>query len=342
MTRATPPPAHDPLLPTVMPLQLLAEIERRGLDPSPLLSEIAFPKGAREQPFILMPLSSIVAFGERAAKLAHDDWLGLHAGEHKSSALLRVLAFACSGVSTGREALSVFVQHVSTIHDSMAFSIQDTRDGAELRQKIPGHPHCLGQQGNDHWVSSVLAGVEHMAGNLRVPLRITFAHPAPPHRAELVRVLRTQKLTFDAGYNGITFGTDALDAPLRNAGSRLSELLSKYASYTASVKPLDGAFLTRVRSVVEERLGPGAPSIAEVAKAMGTSGRTLQRRLAEEGLTFFTVLDGVRRDIALAHVERRDLTLDEIAARIGYAQKGAFFRSYRRWTGKTPRGKSAS
>lgn len=56
-------------------------------------------------------------------------------------------------------------------------------------------------------------------------------------------------------------------------------------------------------------------------------------------MTFVEVLDGVRRDVAMAHVARRELTLDEIAERVGYSQKSAFFRSFRRWTGTTPRGR---
>ena len=72
------------------------------------------------------------------------------------------------------------------------------------------------------------------------------------------------------------------------------------------------------------------------ARAVRTSARTLQRRLTEEGQTFQDLLDDVRRDVSIRHVEGTDLPLSAIAQMVGYSQQSAFFRSFRRWTGTTP------
>jgi AraC-like DNA-binding protein len=66
------------------------------------------------------------------------------------------------------------------------------------------------------------------------------------------------------------------------------------------------------------------------------SSRTLQRRLADEGVAFAALVDEVRRELALELVRDRARPLGEVAFLLGYAELSPFLRAFRRWTGKTP------
>jgi len=67
------------------------------------------------------------------------------------------------------------------------------------------------------------------------------------------------------------------------------------------------------------------------------SSRTLARRLAAEGLTFSTVLDRLRADLARRYLQDEDLPISKIAWMLGYGEVSAFTHAYKRWTGRTPR-----
>ncbi len=67
------------------------------------------------------------------------------------------------------------------------------------------------------------------------------------------------------------------------------------------------------------------------------SPRTLKRQLAATGTTFQAVLDELRRDRALMLLDRAELTLDEVADRLGYSDTANFTRAFKRWTGQTRR-----
>ena len=149
--------SRDPILPSVLPSQLLSELARRGMDTAPLRARFELPPSTDEQPFVMVPLSRLRAFADEAALLSGDDFLGLHAGENGRSNILSVLAFACSGVRTGRDALEAFVKHVSAVHDELTFTLHERPGGVELRMKLAGHPDCLGRQGNEHWIASYLS-----------------------------------------------------------------------------------------------------------------------------------------------------------------------------------------
>src|SRR5207244_1149602 len=98
-----------------------------------------------------------------------------------------------------------------------------------------------------------------------------------------------------------------------------------------------GDFETGVRRAIDEDLGEGAATLDSVAKRLGTSSRTLQRRLADAQLTFSALVDDVRKGMALGLIENPKLSIFEIAAMVGYQDAPSFRAAFMRWTGMTPR-----
>jgi AraC-like DNA-binding protein len=70
---------------------------------------------------------------------------------------------------------------------------------------------------------------------------------------------------------------------------------------------------------------------------LGTSQRTFARRLAAEGLTFSSVLEDLRSDLAERYLADKHLSISEIAWLLGYREVSAFTHAFKRWTGATPR-----
>jgi AraC-like DNA-binding protein len=69
---------------------------------------------------------------------------------------------------------------------------------------------------------------------------------------------------------------------------------------------------------------------------LGTSQRSLHRRLSEEGTTFNDLLDEVRREFSQRYLARPRLAVAEVAYLVGFNDPSAFFKAFRRWTGVTP------
>jgi AraC-like DNA-binding protein len=92
----------------------------------------------------------------------------------------------------------------------------------------------------------------------------------------------------------------------------------------------------RVHSALLELLPGGAASADAVCKRLGTSVRTLQRRLGEEGETFQAILNRTREALARHYLKRPELTANEISFLLGYHDPSSFFRAFTSWTGTTP------
>ena len=78
------------------------------------------------------------------------------------------------------------------------------------------------------------------------------------------------------------------------------------------------------------------PRLHAVARKLNLSERTLQRRLAEQGASFTTLLQTAQQREACHLLMHGDLSVTEIAGRLGYADAGHFSRAFKRWTGLSP------
>jgi len=78
------------------------------------------------------------------------------------------------------------------------------------------------------------------------------------------------------------------------------------------------------------------PDFDTLAREFHAAPATLRRRLGDEGQTFRTLKDELRRDMAIDYLGQRGLAVSEVAERLGFAEPSAFHRAFRKWTGGTP------
>ena len=93
----------------------------------------------------------------------------------------------------------------------------------------------------------------------------------------------------------------------------------------------------KIRNVVAELLPAGHPSLTEVARQLGVSPRTLQRRLADNDLTHSQVVNQTRIAKACLLLGQQTVHISDIAREAGFATPSAFSRAFQTWTGKSPR-----
>lgn len=93
---------------------------------------------------------------------------------------------------------------------------------------------------------------------------------------------------------------------------------------------------TAMRTVIEQLIPEGRSGIESAAMIVGMSVRTLQRRLAETGVSYSELVDEVRLASALILIDDRSIKLCEVARKLGYADAANFDRAFKRWTGFSP------
>lgn len=92
----------------------------------------------------------------------------------------------------------------------------------------------------------------------------------------------------------------------------------------------------RVRGWLTENIASGRTGINDVARGLGVSTRTLQRRLTGEGTSFQALLAETRAKLSHHYLTQTHLSTPEIAFLLGYSEQNSFYRSFREWTGLSP------
>jgi AraC-like DNA-binding protein len=73
-----------------------------------------------------------------------------------------------------------------------------------------------------------------------------------------------------------------------------------------------------------------------IAFELGLSLRTFHRRLAQEQLSYQSIVDGMRRSLATELLENTHMGIDQIAERIGFADATSFRKAFKKWTNRSP------
>jgi len=83
-------------------------------------------------------------------------------------------------------------------------------------------------------------------------------------------------------------------------------------------------------------LQEGAPRLEWVSAKLGTTPRTLQRKLAQAGTAYHAVLEDLLRERSTTLVAHTHAPITDIALELGYSDPAHFTRAFRRWTGTSP------
>jgi AraC-like DNA-binding protein len=141
-------------------------------------------------------------------------------------------------------------------------------------------------------------------------------------------------MQFQREFAGIVLRASDLAAPNKIA----DPLLRPYAHQFLDTigRPAEVTMAARVRELIEVLLPTGHCSIVQVARSLDVDRRTVQRRLADSGETFSSLLDAVRAELAERLVPNPRRSLTEIAEELGFSESSAFSRWFRRRFGCSP------
>jgi len=301
-------------------------LEGTGLPSSILLPEDRSPVSVAQQLLIL----------DNVRRLAGDGRAGLLVGralQPASHGPLGFLAMSSPSVGAALEALRDFLPtRIPFVGVSLKERGGLLRCGQHIYVRVSPAQRRLLQESFSVVVQSLLEAV--VGGPLR-GIRFEFAHPAPVEAHHYREFLHGQ-CRFDAASTGVLLplaearrrnmrGDTAAYALARETCERLLAAVPEpVLSTTARVRRL---LLTLPAGSLDEE---------QAARYLFVSRRTLCCRLEEEGSSFRSIRERVWADLALQHLADPRLSVDSVAAMLGYADSAAFRKACRRWYGKSP------
>lgn len=156
-----------------------------------------------------------------------------------------------------------------------------------------------------------------------------------PPEYEIATPTSMSEIHYDCAFSQISFPPALLESPFALYSPKgLQQSTEQCESLLRLRQPQIGA-AQKIRSFLGVT-AQGFPSLDAAATIMGTSTRTLRRRLAQEQTSYASLIQEARMLDAVQLLHNRALTIAEIAARLGYREEASFCRAFKRWTQTTP------
>ena len=309
------------------------ELERREVDPEPLLARCGLSVAALDRRDRIQVMSQI-EFLDLASKAVRDEYLGLSLAERVDLRELGMLYYVAASSQRLGDALRRLERYARVANEALIIQIGK---GAPCRIVLAyaGVSRHLDRHHMEFLALIIVRLCRQLVGQKFLPFGVRFVH----HRSSDLRARRGLgcDVQFGADADDISLDTALLDLPVVGEDPFLQELMLKICDDAIRDRPSKGsAFRVAVENIIAPLLPHAEMGAKTVADLLGVGERTFARRLASEGLTFGEILDGLRRDLAVRYLEQRELQISEVAWLLGFQQPSSFSHACRRWTGKTP------
>jgi len=305
-----------------------------GLERASLLAEIGVEPGALANRDNRLPLATVLRVWELLRERFPDRALALDWVRSWKPTDLGVIGYVVAQVSTVGEAMEVVARYGQLIDESQSSRLR--RGGPTSRLEYGLAPVVLA---TEHAAETIMASLVHflrgLVGESFTPIAVRLPHRTTSRTPLLERYFGCP-VVHDAGELSTEFPTDLLDRPVPGADPALAAYLKAQAETLAGRLAAQNVVSQECARRIAQGLGRGEPSQTDIARQMGMSERTLQRRLAAEGTTFNELLEDARRTMAVSYLADRKLAAYEVSFLLGYSEPATFFRAFKRWTGKTP------
>ena len=188
---------------------------------------------------------------------------------------------------------------------------------------------------NEATLASIATIIREVSSEPFSPLEVRLKHPAPrsvtAHEAYF-----GCRVVGEADRDALLIPAAALGAANRLGDEGITRYLLAHLDEALRRVEDRSSLRDTVQDAVAGSLAEGVPKVADVARRLGMSERTLHRRLSDEGLTFQKLVDEARRDLAKGLLVQSDYSLADIAFLTGFSEQSAFNRAFRRWMDQTP------
>ncbi|HEY4176005.1 MAG TPA: AraC family transcriptional regulator ligand-binding domain-containing protein [Kofleriaceae bacterium] len=255
----------------------------------------------------------------------HDDPLfGVHYAERHASGAVGMYAYAAAHAPDFGTAAQTCIklQRMIDTHGGMEMTTEGDR---AVIQHIP--PTARWPR---HLAESLSAGCIHLGRHFTdvhiAPLEAQFQHS---DAGSAVSRWFDCPVKYDQPRNALVFDAATLALPFRHADPTQFAAIVAAASRTLEQVAPPADFLDEVRAAIRSRKGERT-SLAQIARQIRMSERTLQRRLAEAGSTFRELLDEVRVKL-MSEEEQTPQKRHATAAALGFADPSSLRRLRRRW-----------
>lgn len=311
------------------------QLRAMGVSVEAWLARSALSEASLQAPALSLSRAAFERLVIDAMEMADEPALGLFVGERLVASTHGILGFAALNSGSIREAVGVFERFIA-IRTSMLEVAIDDDDPRLVRVQLREVEPLLALQ--RPVLEAVVTSMKNLLDALSmgaVPVQtVAFSFDAPPYTALVDELFRCE-VVYGQRWTGFALDRRTFDAPLKLADPAAFREAAEICQRELDKLASNESLAARVRRLLVQQQN-GFPSLESAARRLHMTPRTLHRRLVAEGTSFKSLLEDVRRTLALAHLRAGRFSVEQIAYMLGYSDVSNFRRAFKRWESVPP------
>jgi AraC-like DNA-binding protein len=310
----------------------LLQAQEAGLRPEAILDGSGISWGDIEslQPLDLDTIAGLFDYLARRTPPG----FAIRAGHTSKVRNYGIVGFATMSMPTLRDAFQHWSRYYLVSGDPIITSVSE--QGDEWRMHF--EPRCrMSAQAQRFCIETSVAALEPVIEELTdTPagtLGIDFSSDRPSWSRDY-RVFRTRNVRFNQKSTTYHGKRQDLDRPIPSGDSVVSKMFLRQCDEFLAELTNTRSLCERLEDLMRASVG-NIPSLDEMAVALGTSCRSLQRELQLEGIGYQQLVKRYRMLHAKLLLREKRPNIKAIAYMLGFKDVGSFRRAFRGWTGKS-------
>ncbi|WP_299756691.1 AraC family transcriptional regulator [uncultured Pontibacter sp.] len=328
------PEAHTLSAPSVG--LLLHVLRQQGQDVETICRQIGLDQQLVQDVNARITVETVQDLWNTAIAATQDPDLALHVAESINPTSMGTIAYVMMNAPTLHESLLKLCKYQDIICGAIRTSLEVQGQQALVKLQIVSPALQNPRNALDSELVIYKNAFSALVGQELKYKQVLLAYPEPQSIKEHTRIFAGAELEFGATYGGLVFDAAYLKLPVVTANPELNQFFEQYAEEYLQKMHQPKTVRKRVQRQIAQLLKGEEPGISTVARSLAMSVRSLQGKLKEEGTTYQALLDEVRKQIAVKHLQDNQNTITDIAYLLGYSEPSVFSRSFKKWTGMAP------
>lgn len=312
---------------------LADRLTEHGIALGAVLQRASLSADLFQQERVYLTTDELFALWRAVGETSGDPCIGLKLGTEERVERFNAAALTALCSQSFRDALQRLARYKQITCPEMIRIEQQGNEAAvefvflEADQEEPGTlvDLCLS------WIFSI--GRRGTEGQVR-PVRLELTRPLQ-HR-ETLEAHFGCRVRFHAARNAIIFRASDLDRSFVTHNADLLKVVGEQMETEFREWKAGASVGDQVKQTLKRSLAGKRPVLGDIARQLGMSVRTLQRRLTEAGVSFQQVVEDTRRELAHHYLRQSTVELTEAAHLLGYEDTNSFFRAFQLWEGTSP------
>ncbi len=158
----------------------------------------------------------------------------------------------------------------------------------------------------------------------------------PKYQASLEELFNCA-VRFDADDNSLSFPAKFLNYRIVQTSKSLEQFLQQVLYKLWDTEEKSASTSAAIQSLLGSDFSEGIPPFETMAEYLHMSTSSLRRRLMKENTSYQQIKDERRHAAAIDYLRRNDIKIQEVGELLGFTETSSFVRSFRNWTGMTPK-----